>query len=248
MPCTDTVMGPIDDDLPLKRGNIMIKIDNTGRSMAASLLEVAELERRRDAGDTTSAFGRASSAQYCGTCRHLRHGKNPCNAGLCAGGCVKVCARCLHVDHGTHVCAECIALSGTDEAVKCSPRCHVCLHPGTRATHARGCDACPAGSGCSAAPQQTPPATVRAPAGDTDVVMTDAVPVNLNLTGAFDEAVDGADAGDGEDRGDAVNSSSEDDEDDDDYEPPLEDEEEATPSDDGLDDDEGEDFQLSSSL
>jgi hypothetical protein len=65
MPCTDTVMGPIDDDLPLKRGNIMIKIDNTGRSMAASLLEVAELERRRDAGDTTSAFGRASSAQYC---------------------------------------------------------------------------------------------------------------------------------------------------------------------------------------
>jgi len=114
------------------------------------------------------ADGRPPTVQYCGTCRDLRHGRGGCQAGACAGGCVKVCARCLHAYHDTRICSECPAA----ETGKCSS--HVCLHPGTRAAHVRasaGCDACPPGSGCSAVPQ--PPAdalAVMADAGSTDMV------------------------------------------------------------------------------
>ncbi|KAJ1622521.1 hypothetical protein T492DRAFT_885158, partial [Pavlovales sp. CCMP2436] len=92
-PLWKTLMGRIDPELPLVRGNIKILVDNDlvnneCRSMAATLLDMAELERRRDTGG--------------------------CHVGLCAGGCVKVCLRCLHVDLGTFTWAEC---PGTAESL-----------------------------------------------------------------------------------------------------------------------------------
>mmetsp|Transcript_9952 Transcript_9952/g.23968 ORF Transcript_9952/g.23968 Transcript_9952/m.23968 type:complete len:244 (-) Transcript_9952:82-813(-) len=214
-------MGRIDDSLPLVCGNIRILVDNGPRSMAATLLDLTELERRRGAvAATTRAGGRPPTVQYCGTCRDLRHGRGGCQAGACAGGCVKVCARCLHAYHDTRICSECPAA----ETGKCSS--HVCLHPGTRAAHVRasaGCDACPPGSGCSAVPQ--PPADT--PTGsDADAVMADAGPTDVVGDGAV-AGHDIADDGHGgdlvgnnltgaEDRGDIVDSSSDDDDDNDD--------------------------------
>ncbi|KAJ1629693.1 hypothetical protein T492DRAFT_111446 [Pavlovales sp. CCMP2436] len=216
----ETVMGRIDPELPLVRGNIKILVNNDGRSMAATLLDIAELERRRDT-ITSSAGVRAPAAQYCNVCRHPRHGKGGCHVGLCAGGCVKVCSRCLHADHGTFTCTEC---PGAAESLKCSPRCHVCLQPGTRATYQRaepGCVACSAGSGCSAVPLPPPPQAVT-PAG-MDVLMTNAEPVCSPPMCDETGADDGEEAGGGEDRGGVVDSSSSDDEEeeDEDYASPL---------------------------